>query len=79
MLQPSSNHNLEMSYNVPRVNLPNPQQPLGGLAIEFSNGLRLEIFPDASRAEHDDWEYWRLFERDRAHYVVSSDGSALHG
>lgn len=51
---------------------------LGGLALEFNNDLRLEIFPDASRASHDDWEIWRLFQRNRPHYVVGSEGRDIH-
>ena len=51
----------------------------GGLTLEFSNGWRLEVFPDASRAAHDQWEYWRLFQRRPPHYVVTSDGAASHG
>ena len=47
----------------------------GGLAFDFNNGWRLEVFPDASRAAHDEWEYWRLFERGHPHFVVSSDGA----
>jgi hypothetical protein len=50
----------------------------GGLVMEFTDGLRLEIFPDASPAAHDRWEYWRLFERGESHYVMGSDGDEVH-
>ena len=52
--------------------------PLGGAVLSFSNGLRLEIFPDASPAEHDSWEFWRLFERNQPHFVMSSEGAESH-
>jgi nitrogen fixation protein len=51
----------------------------GGLLIDFSNGMRLELFPDASSVPHDDWEFWRLFERGQPHYVVGTDGPSSHG
>ena len=51
---------------------------LGGAVLDFSNGLRLELFPDASPVGHDSWEFWRLFERGEPHFVVSSDGSQTH-
>ena len=51
---------------------------MGGLVIEFSGGLRLEIFAGASPAEHDDWEFWRLFVRGEPHLVVGSGGADLH-
>ena len=51
----------------------------GGVALDFSNGMKLEIFPDASSVAHDEWEFWRLFERDQPHYVVSSNGSSSRG
>ena len=50
----------------------------GGLALDFSNDMRLELFPDASSVAHDEWEFWRLFERDQPHYVVGSDGPSSH-
>jgi hypothetical protein len=52
---------------------------LGGLVIRFGDELTLEIFPDASPAAHDSWEFWRLFERDQPHLVMSTDGEDLHG
>ena len=50
----------------------------GGAVLEFSNGVRLELFPDASPVGHDTWEFWRLFERGQPHFVVSSDGTQIH-
>jgi hypothetical protein len=50
----------------------------GDLEMAFSGGARLEIFADASPVEHDEWEFWRLFERGQVHLVVSSGGGALH-
>jgi hypothetical protein len=47
---------------------------LGGLVIEFTGKLKLEIFPDATPAAHDRWEFWRLFERHAPHLVVDSSG-----
>jgi hypothetical protein len=47
---------------------------LGGLTLQLAGGLSLEIFPDASSAEHDDVEFWRVFEPGSTHIVVGSDG-----
>lgn len=49
----------------------------GGLVVEFTSDYRLEIFADASEAEHDEWELWRLFERHGTHLVVRSSGGSL--
>jgi hypothetical protein len=51
----------------------------GGFTLDFTNGLKLEVFPDATRVAHDDWEFWRLFEQGQPHYVVASDGPVPHG
>jgi hypothetical protein len=51
---------------------------MGGLALGLSGGRRLEIFADASPAEHDEWEFWRLFSRGERHLVVGSAGADLH-
>ena len=47
---------------------------VGGLVVRLAGGLRLEVFPDASHAEHDELEFWRLFEPGGPHVVVGSDG-----
>lgn len=47
---------------------------LGGLTLRLAGGLTLEVFPDASQAEHDELEFWRLFEPGGPHVVVGSDG-----
>jgi hypothetical protein len=48
----------------------------GGLVVQLSGGARLEVFPDAAPASHDDWEAWRLFRlrTKLPHFVVKSDG-----
>ena len=47
-----------------------------GFTLRLEGGLRLEVFPDATRASHDELEFWRLFEPGGVgeHFVVSSDG-----
>ena len=47
---------------------------LGGLTLRLAGGLTLEVFPNASRAEHDEVEFWRVFEPGGPHVVVGSDG-----
>ena len=49
---------------------------LGGFVLTLSGGLRLEVFPDASRAPHDEVEFWRMFESGgkSEHFVVGSNG-----
>ena len=48
----------------------------GGFTLRCTRGLRLHVFPDATRAPHDEVEFWRLFAPGAAgqHFVVSSDG-----
>jgi hypothetical protein len=46
----------------------------GGLELRLAGGLTLEVFPDASHAEHDELEFWRVFEPGGPHVVVRSDG-----
>ncbi len=48
--------------------------PFGGLLVQIAGDLRLEIFPDASAADHDEVEFWRLFELGAPHVVVGSSG-----
>jgi hypothetical protein len=47
---------------------------VGGLELRLAGGLTLEVFPDASRAEHDELEFWRVFEPGGPHLVVGSHG-----
>jgi hypothetical protein len=47
---------------------------LGGFVLHLSAGLRLDVFPDGSPADHDAVEYWRVFDDRGEHFVVSSDG-----
>jgi hypothetical protein len=48
----------------------------GWLRLALSFDLVLEVFPDASAAEHDEVEFWRLFQPglDYSHFVMSSNG-----
>jgi hypothetical protein len=54
---------------------------LGSISVWFADGTRLEIFPDASHAQHDAWESWRIFALgpDSAHFVVGSAGVRVDG
>ena len=47
-----------------------------GCVIDMEDGIVLDIFPDSSAADHDEVEFWRLFQPhlDTAHFVVSSNG-----
>jgi hypothetical protein len=49
---------------------------LGGFVLQLAGSFTIEAFPDASSAEHDEVEFWRLFQPrlDTAHFVVSSAG-----
>ena len=47
---------------------------LGGFRIELSEGYAIEGFPDSAHADHDESEFWRLFEPEGPHLVISSDG-----
>lgn len=49
---------------------------MGDFAIQCEQGLMLEAFPTASRASHDETEYWRMFEThsESPHFVVGTDG-----
>jgi hypothetical protein len=48
----------------------------GWFRLILSSELVLEVFPDASRAEHDEVEFWRLFQPglDASHLVMTSNG-----
>jgi len=48
----------------------------GALHLSLSEGLLIQIIPDASPADHDEVEFWRFFQPglDYAHFVVSSNG-----
>lgn len=47
----------------------------GWFRLILSADLTLEVFPNASRAEHDEVEFWRLFQPglDASHFVVTSN------
>jgi hypothetical protein len=47
-----------------------------GFVVTMERDIVLEVFPDASRSDHDEVEFWRLFQPglDTAHFVVSSNG-----
>jgi hypothetical protein len=49
----------------------------GWFRLVLSSELVLEVFPDASRVEHDEVEFWRLFQPglDASHFVVTSNGA----
>ena len=47
---------------------------VGGLMIGLQGGLRIEVFPDAAPAPHDEVEFWRLFEPGAPHVVIGTDG-----
>lgn len=47
---------------------------LGGLGVQLAGGLRIDVFPDASASDHDEVEFWRLFELGAPHLVVGSGG-----
>jgi hypothetical protein len=58
----------------PPVVLTATTDPVGGVRLELSDGYVIEAFPDAACVDHDESEFWRLFEPDGPHLVVSSDG-----
>lgn len=45
-----------------------------GFTLNFADGLRLEVFPDAARGSFEPWEFWRVFPRGGQHFAVHSDG-----
>lgn len=46
----------------------------GGITVELTGRVKLELFPDASPADHDPVEFWRLIEHDGPHTVAGTDG-----
>ena len=47
-----------------------------GFRLRMSAAVSLDVFPAASKADHDDLEFWRLFQPrlDTPHFIVSSQG-----
>ena len=48
----------------------------GGFRLHMAGAVSLDVFPAASKAIHDDLEFWRLFQPrlDTPHFIVSSQG-----
>ena len=63
---------MKNKINEPMIVLGLDADDVGGLRIYFSNGYKLELFPDDSLGE----EFWRFFQLDSEtrHFVVTGNG-----